>query len=338
MTARTRYFVIASLLVLLVGVGTGLVAYYTQLPLGLFQSNEPQELRYVPMDASLVAYANVHDVMTSDLRQRIHRVVPIPENGQRQFQSETGINIESDIDRIVACLGRRSGGSPASGSGGDTGLAGGLILARGRFDAVKIEAFMRDRGASVEEYKGKRLIANPTAGPPMGDGLALAFMEPGLAALGSTQMVRTAIDLMTGGNNVTSNEELMGQIRSLASGNAWAVGRFDELRANARIPEQIASQIPPITWFSVSSRIDSDLSGVVRVDTRDEESAANLRDVIRGFVALARLQAGNRPEFQPAMQSLELGGSDKTVTLSFSVPGEVFDAIGAAARPGQPGQ
>jgi hypothetical protein len=125
----------------------------------------------------------------------------------------------------------------------------------------------------------------------------------------------------------------MSQIRVLADGNAWAVGRFDDLRANARLPEQIASQIPPITWLSLSSRIDIGIRGTVRADTRDAEAATNLRDVVRGFVALAKLQAGNKPEFQAVVQSLELGGSDKTVTLSFSIPGDVFDAIGAAARP-----
>jgi len=77
------------------------------------------------------------------------------------------------------------------------------------------------------------------------------------------------------------------------------------------------------------------LNGTLRAETRDDEAANNLRDVVRGFVALAKLQAGSRPEFQAVVQSLELGGSDKTVTLSFSVSGEVFDAIGAAARPPQ---
>jgi hypothetical protein len=148
-------------------------------------------------------------------------------------------------------------------------------------------------------------------------------------------MVRTAIDLMTGGSNVTSNAELMSQIRLLADGNVWAVGRFDDLRASARLPEQIASQIPPITWFSLSSRIDTGIRASVRADSRDAQAATNLRDVLRGFVALAKLQAGNKPEFQAVVQSIELGGSDKTVTLSFAVPGEVFDAIAAVAHPPQ---
>ena len=72
MTTRTRYFVIASLLVLGVGLGTGLVAYYVGFPTSAFSSRGgPEELRYVPRDATVLAYANVQDVMSSDLRRRI---------------------------------------------------------------------------------------------------------------------------------------------------------------------------------------------------------------------------------------------------------------------------
>ena len=105
MIARTRYFVIASLLILTIGVGTGLLAYYVGVPGGLLVDRDgPDELQYVPRDATVVAYAEVREIMTSDVRQKIRRVVPLPENGQAEFQDQTGINIESDIDRVVASL------------------------------------------------------------------------------------------------------------------------------------------------------------------------------------------------------------------------------------------
>src|SRR5687767_6941591 len=105
MTSKTRYFVIVSLLVIGVGLGTGLVAYYVGFPAGAFQGRGgPAELEFVPRDAAVIAYANVRDVMTSELRQRIRSVVPMPEDGQRELEAKTGINIESDIDRVIACL------------------------------------------------------------------------------------------------------------------------------------------------------------------------------------------------------------------------------------------
>jgi hypothetical protein len=254
--------------------------------------------------------------MTSDVRQRIRRAMPMSANGQRQFQDQTGIDIESDIDRVVACLEPRAGGRTA-----------GLVLARGRFNETQIEALMRQHGAEVDNYSGKRVIAHPSA-PSQGEGIALSFLEPGLAAFGSGEMVRSAIDLLKSGDDVTKNVELMAVLRSIDHSHAWVVGRFEALRADGRLPAEVASRLPPITWFSASGRVDSNISGIVRVDTRDEEAANNLRDVVRGFLALAKLQAGSRPGLQTMMQSLELGGRGNSTALSFSIPGDVFDILG----------
>jgi len=334
MAARTRYFVIVSLLVLGVGLGTGLVAYYVGLPAGAFAGRGgPAELQYVPRDAAVIAYADVRAIMSSELRQKVNNLAPGHENGQRELQDRTGINLETDIDRVVACL------YPAREALGTHGS--GMVLARGRFDEVKVEALMREHGAQVETYNGKRLIVAHV--PDKGDSgegqdFAVAFIEPGFVGLGGTKLVQAAIDLHQGGDNpqtglasVTGNDELMNLVRSLDNGNAWAVGRFDALTASGHLPANILSQIPAITWFSVSGQIDTGLRGVVRAEARDEEAATNLRDVIRGFMALGKMQAASKPQFQSVIQSLELGGTGTTVALSFNIPGEVFAAIGQAA-------
>src|SRR5262249_59877451 len=82
---------------------------------------------------------------------------------------------------------------------------------------------------------------------------------------------------------------------------------------------------------AVSGHINGGLRGMLRAEARDEEAANNLRDVVRGFMALAKMQAGTRPDVQMMMQSLELSGTGKTVAISFTVPSEGFAAIGAAA-------
>ena len=335
MTARTRYFVVTSLLILAVGLGTGLVAYFVGFPTNaLTRAGGPDELRFIPRNATLVAYANVTDVMTSQLRDHLRLVLPSEPNGRREFEEQTGINIETDIDRVLACV------APSlDGSSGASGV--GLILARGRFNDVKIESLMRDHGATVEDYKGARLIVAPReartddSGNPQRrtwqEDFSLAFIEPGLLAFGSSPLVRHAVDLRGGGDNVTANEELMGLVESLETGNVWAVGRFDALTGQARLPGDLAARLPAITWFSATGFVNGGISGVLRAETRDEAAAENLRDVIRGFVALAKMQAGSKPEILAMVQSLRLGGTGKTVALSFDVPEAVFELLGQAA-------
>jgi len=340
MTTRTRYFLIASLLVIVVGVGTGLVAYYVGFqPSAFSRQGGPDELQYVPRDASLVAYANVQEVMTSELRQKVRQAVQLKGDRQQEFENETGINIETDIDHVVAFV------APLREADGNLPVSG-VVLARGTFNEVKIEALMREHGAHVEDYKGTRLIVadaalqketgNRAAAAPR-ESFTLSFFEPGLVALGGSPLIRSAVDLKSGGESVTTNKEMMDLVRSLDSGNVWAVGRFDALRSQAKLPAGVANQLPPITWFSASGQVNGGIRGVLRAETQDEESANNLRDVIRGFISLAKLQTTSKPEMQALVRSLELGGTGKTVALSFSVPAELFDLLGAGIQK-QPGR
>ena len=88
MTKKTRYFLAGSAGVLAAGLSIGLVAYYT----GGFQpvsaSAVSTELRYVPSDATVVAYADVRAIMDSELRARLKQAMPMhDEKGQQARMS-----------------------------------------------------------------------------------------------------------------------------------------------------------------------------------------------------------------------------------------------------------
>lgn len=325
MTKRTRYFVFGSVAVLLVGLCTGLVAYYTGMPMGAFgQSSGLSELRYVPASASVVAYADVRNLMQSELRQKLHKAISDQgEDGQAEFQKQTGIDIEHDIDRVVAFM------EPAEGAGDYTGM----VLATGRFDQGRLEALARQHGGLVEDYGGKRLISKADLENQHGGhkNTTVAFLESGVVAVGETAVVKRAIDRQ-GARSVTDNAELMTLVNDIDDSNAWAVGRFDALMSRARLPEGVASQIPAVKLFSASGHINGGLSAVIRAETRDDQAAQNLRDVVQGFLALAKLQSNSQPELQALVNSLQLSGTGKTVALSFQVPSQVIDSLANAKQ------
>jgi len=317
MKKRTRLFLVGAVGVLVLGLGTGLVASY-----GGFQNftiiggNGPAELAYVPAEARMVAFADVRDVVNSELRQKLRQFEPqTSTDAKNQFEAETGIDIERDVDQILA----------AAWVTADTPDGPPLVLARGRFDEDRIETLLREHGGTVQDYKGKRLLVMSA-----NEHLAVSFVEPGLVAAGNPAAVRKAIDTKQAGTgSVTDNAELLKLIKDVDDGNAWAVAKFDALAGP--LPKEIAQQLPPINWFAASGHVDSGLRGVVRVDAKDEKSAQDLREVIRGFMALARLQAGQRPEFAELLNSLELGGQGTTVSLGFSVPASLIETIGHQA-------
>lgn len=320
MTRRTRLFVLISASVLIGGVGTGLVASYFGLQTLTFGSDGPEELAYIPQDAAIVAFADVRQVMDSELRQRILQMRPgVRFNDGRDFLTRTGINIETDIDLIVAALPR---------SGAPDGRP--LVLARGRFDEVRVEGLMRERDGQVEDYKGARLLTTVE-----GDqAFAVAFVEPGLAAFGPVAAVRRAIDTKSGeGASITGNSDMMALIRDIDAGDAWAAGRFEAMTAAGRLPREFASQLPFITWFAATGHIGGGIEGALRAETDTDEAATDLRETVRGFMALARLQTRQYPALSALMDSLEFGGEGRTVSVAFTVSADTIDALAALQGP-----
>jgi hypothetical protein len=316
MTKRTRIFMAGSAAVMAVGLCAGFIAYYG----GGFQKLDAfsgsTELAYVPADATVVAYADVRSIMSSQLREQLRQVMPDQQHtGQREFQERTGIDIEHDIDYVVASMTSVGPNHP-----------NGLVVARGRFDVVRLEGLAREHGATVEEYKGKRLVTS--AHEADGEHFTLAFLEPGLVALGGTSAVKHAIDANMSAASVTGNDEMMQLVGEIArANNAWAVGRFDVLASQARLPDEIKSRVPAVKWFAAAGHINGGVEGTLRAEARDEQSAQQLRDVVRGFLALAQMQGQNDPKLSAIAQSLQLSGDGTTVALAFTLPAELLQLI-----------
>lgn len=326
MTGKTRYFLVGSALVFFVGLSIGLVAYYGGVPKGLFASNAgPAELRFVPDDAAVVAYANVKQVMTSDLRQRLRQFGGPTDQGRNEFKTATGIDIENDITYVVAFMGAK----PADAASSNTNA---LVLARGQFDQPRLEAVAREKGATIEEYKGKKIIRPNATHEEQGSGrerdLAVAFLENGLIAIGGDGLIRRVIDGPAAGSKTAlDNAEMMKLVGDQRDASMWAVGHFDAVSSQAKLPQEMTDRIPPITWFSASGHVNGGVQVMVKAETKSDEAAANLGDIVRGFVALAKMQAGSRPEAQALWPSVEMGVAGKTVSLSFGVSTQLIDAM-----------
>ena len=317
MTSKTRYFVLTAFGILALGLTTGLVASLAGgLPVAFTRAAGPDDLSYVPSQAVAVAYANVQEVMASQLRQRLKKLEP-DTSDRDDFETKTGVNIERDIDSVVAAM--------LPGAEGADHDSRPLVVARGRFDQVRIEGMAREHGGTVEDYQGVRVIAHSSDGHTM----ALGFIESGAVAVGSAEAVRGAIDAKRSGRSVLSNTELMRLVGDLDNSNAWVVGRFDAMAGKAGLPADLQSKVPALSWFSAAGHLNGGISGTVKAEAKDDEAATNLRDMLRGVMAMAKLQAGDKPAMKAMVDSLQLGGEGKTVAVAFSVPAEMFDALEA---------
>jgi hypothetical protein len=322
MSKRTRYFVLGAAAILIAGLATGLVASFVGLPAVFSSAAGPDELQYVPADAAVVAYANVRQVMGSTFRERFRRIEPDSPD-RDEFEQKTGVDIEEDVDSVVAAMLAR-----AADGGGGHGDEAVLVLARGRFNQARLEGLALEHRGKVEDYQGKRLLTHVDGNRPM----AMAFIASDLVAIGSFEAVKKAIDANLQGRTITSNTQLMQQIAELEGNSAWAVGRFDAIARGARLPSEIQAHVPSVNWFSAAGQVNGGVSGIVKAEARDDEAAQNLRDIVRGFLALAKLQAGSKPGMKEMVDSLQLTGDGRVVALQFAVPSEVFDVLESLHR------
>jgi hypothetical protein len=313
MSKRTRLFVVVASASLVAGVGTAAVASYVGLDnIGLLGQGPDQDLSYVPGSSHLVAHADVRRLMDSELRLRLK---PALESAASQGLSieELGLNLETDIDSFtMAAL------PPAADAASPTESS--VALVRGRFDTSRIEAVVRNQGGVPEDYRGARLVTT--------DKLGVAFIETGLIAVGHPAAVRAALDTKaTGEASVTKNEALMSLLRRVDDGNAWVVADFAAMQTSKVVPVPVVGQLPAITWLAASGNVASGVSGEILAEGRDETAAQDLLEVVRGFVALARMQTGAQAEFAKLLDSIELSSDGKTVAVKFEVPGQFFDRL-----------
>lgn len=321
MSRRTRIFLFVSTGILAVGLAAGAMAAY----MGGFDvlvrrvQDGPAELRFVPQATAFVAYADVQGVMRSDVRQKIRALHGPDRAAQDQFEEATGIDISRDVDHVVAFGGPLAGSAPKPPT----------VILRGRFDRGRLETRLRAQGGQVDEYRGVPMLMHSLVG------MSLAFPEDDLLIVGAPAAVRQAIDARhdAGRTSIRSNADLMRLVRDVTGGTAWAVARVDTLGDMAPVPSAIARHLAGIQWLVVSCRVDGGLHGRVRVDARDEAAARDLREMTQGLLAVARLQGGGKPGLSGIVDSLELGGTSRTVTLSFSIPDSAIDALGAASAP-----
>ena len=132
---------------------------------------------------------------------------------------------------------------------------------------------------------------------------------------------------------------MMKLVNEIDNANAWAVGQFDAIASKAGLPAEIAARDAapsrgsrrPVTSTAASAARS-------RPKPRTRRRRKNLRDVMGGFLAMAKMQAGNKPGMQQLADSLVISGEGNTVALAFTIPSEVLDVLEGLAKGRQPGQ
>ncbi|MFI5097865.1 MAG: hypothetical protein ACHQT6_07815 [Candidatus Acidiferrales bacterium] len=309
-----------------------------------YKSSDPLAIRNemlarMPASANAVVFLDLAALRSSPHLAQLFAWVPraAADEEYAQFVQATGFDYERDLDRVALAASRVPNGSVF------------LVIADGRFDHRKIEAYARRFGKS-EARNGATIFS--------------------VAASGTSQMLFFTFlreDRMAWTNDPLAAAlfwqpdpfaaEWSERFQRLAGTPLFAVIRQDSGMASALAQQtpggfrspQLAALLAQLQWVSIGVKPDGNLLRVVvEGECASEATMRQLNDILRGILLLAQGGLGGadtrskldpqlREGYLELLQSAEVQkvdrGSSKSVRVIFDVTPKLLQAARSAGPP-----
>jgi hypothetical protein len=327
--SRGRLVVFISMLVVVVGVVAGVSALYLD-PARAAVGPLPAAALVLPQDSRFVIGFDVRRFVDSPFYKRL--TPEMRPEAMRELEERTGLKPDRDVDQIViAGRGAAPTGNP-------------LALVIARFDRQKL-------GRAIETEKKDKVTWKDVQGTTVylfkeGERgtSAVAFLDDTTLLIGSADGVEAAIaNRARGAAGLRGNAQITTLLERIRPGSTfWMVGDQSLL---ANLPKSVMgpagdSQValPALRSLTVTGDLDPLVAVSVTGEAQDAAGAANLADVVRGFVALAALQAAQKPELKALTEAITVATEENRVLVNARIPYETLDALQpprkAASAPG----
>ena len=265
-------------------------------------------LKYFSQETEGIAFIDVAGLRSSPLVQDAMYKGQIkslsPEIGA--FVDATGFDVRRDLDQVT--IGKMSGRER-------------LVVADARYDKFKAEQFLKDKGRDTETYLGRAIYHDGEA--------SIAFLDK-VILFGTDNAVKKAIDQITYPGSLQVRSELLDGIRTIEAGNqVWVVGNFSQEDFPQVGRETPATQIlKSLRGGTYQMRVDRDVHARAMGNFADPDSARNLTDLARGFIAVAKLQvAKQQPEFLQVLDGIQISSSGSSVTVRIDESGDLLTKL-----------
>lgn len=275
---------------------------------GLLPAADSQLLSLVMPDAKVLAGVNVDRAKTTPFG--LYVLSQIQAQGSQHLQQVTaltGFDPTRDLHELLIA----STGAPGDKSG--------LVLARGNFDAGKIQAAGQAGGGTTLAYKGVTLLLDPKQTH------AVAFLDPTLAAAGDVASVEGAIDRQTAPTSLSV--ALLNQVNQWSgSEDSWFIANVPlaalKPPASASNPQNAAVQnaFQNIQQAAGGVKFGPQVvfTGQAQADT--PQNATAIAGILQFLASMAQLQAQQKnPQMAAILPSLAITTSGNAVNLSLSV-------------------
>lgn len=317
--SRSRLVVFISILVVGLGSLVAVGALYLD-PARAAVGPLPAEGLLFPADTRFVIGLDVKRLVSSPLYQRFK--AQARPDALRDLEEKTGINPERDVDQVLIA-GRAAGGPER-----------GLAVVIGSFDTYKLGRLIETSPkakAIGRNFEGFTEYVFTEGGK---ESKAVVFLDRQALVIGSQSAVEAAVSSRAkGATPLRGNSSLTSLLERVKPGSSfWMVGDQSLL---ANMPNMIPAPggngssiaLPTLKSLVVTGELDPVVSLVVTGDTPDEAAATNLADIVRGFVALASMQASQRPELKDLAQAISVSTEKSQVHVNARFSYELLEAL-----------
>jgi hypothetical protein len=203
------------------------------------------------------------------------------------------------------------------------------VIVRATYDRFKVEEFVKGRGASIDSYLGRTLYLPKQENQPEAQ-MTVSFID-NLIVAGNIVTVKQVIDrLAAPARSALDNETLMAGIRGIEVGNqVWAVGEFsvDSIPEAGRIPAPALEFVRYFTGGSYQMRLDTGVHLTAVGNFTNDEKARQTADVLRGLLAVAKLQTSQQPDMLRLLEGVRIDYTRNTMTVRFDGDGELLKKL-----------
>jgi len=281
---------------------------------------DPALLRMIPADAPFLAGIHADQVKSSRFGQFILNQLKTEETAMNKFIDATGFDPRRDLTELIVAS------SDASGKGKS------VVLARGRFDTNRINAFATTSGAQLTTYNGVQVMAGRTGQEKSG---WLAVLDTVTAVAGDQDAVRSAIDRYKG-SAPALDAATVARINDLSSRyDAWmvstGVGRIADDIKNPQVGGMMNNNLFQSMQNVVGGvRFGANIDVMAEATMRSEKDATAMVDVIRFLAGMIQLNSQNdkrATEMGALLEKMQLSSTGTQFRMSLTIPEEALEGI-----------
>ncbi|MBS1829405.1 MAG: hypothetical protein JST93_29150 [Acidobacteria bacterium] len=281
---------------------------------------DPALLRMIPANSPFLAGIHADQIKTSRFGQFLLNQLKSEEANMNKFIDATGFDPRRDLTELIVAS------SDASGKGKS------VVVARGRFDTNRINAFASTGGAKLTTYNGVQVMSGGTEGGKSG---WLAVLDNVTAVAGDQDSVRSAIDRYKGAPGALDAATLA-RINELSSRyDAWMISNGVARIADDIRNPQVGGMMNNNLFQSMQSvmggvRFGTNVELTAEATMRSEKDATAMVDVIRFLAGMLQMNSQNdkrAAELATLLDKMQLSSSGTQFKLSLTIPEETLEGI-----------